>query len=255
MFNFGKKKYNVGIVLGGGGARGFAHLGVLQALKERNITPDIISGVSAGAIVGAFIAAGKTTEEALEIIKEYKYFEFSRLRIPKTGLLSLDSIQQSIKDEIKYDRLEDLPTPLVIAATDILQGRIEYFQEGSLPQLVQASSAIPVIFDPVNIQGKLYSDGGIFDNLPLYPLQNVCKKTIVVNISPIQQISELKNLVHVAARMFQLTVNSGRIEKMHQSNLYIEPQELRNYDILDTKHAREIFDLGYKHVMEMDVQL
>ncbi len=255
MFGFGKKKYELGIALGGGGARGFAHLGVLQALLEKGIEPEIISSVSAGSIVGAFIASGKTPLECLNIMKDYRFFNFSRIRFPKSGLFSLDSISESLEKEIPYQRIEELPTPLIIGASNMLEGKIEYFKEGPIGKIVQASSSIPILFSPVEIAGKLYSDGGIFDNLPLKPIFEICKKTIVVNISPVQEIDSLKNLAQVAARMFQLSVNSGRIEKMNRSSLFIEPKELRQYDLLDTKHASEIYQIGYDFIQKMDINL
>lgn len=255
MFGWGKKKYKLGIALGGGGARGFAHLGVLQALKEKGIEPDVIAGVSAGAIAGAFIASGKTPKEAFETIKRYKYFDISKLRIPRTGLFRLDTLGQSIEMEIGIVNIEDLKTPLLVATSNLYQGRVEYFAAGSLSQLVQASSAIPVLFNPVQIGDSLYCDGGIFDNLPIEPLENICQKTIAINISPVQEIGELRNLAQVASRMFQLAVSSGISEKKKRCNLYIELHELRKYDVLDTKHAQEIYDIGYKHTKDLDISL
>ncbi|MEM9338248.1 MAG: patatin-like phospholipase family protein [Bacteroidota bacterium] len=255
MFGFGKKKYDVGIVLGGGGARGFANLGVLQALKEEGIVPDVISSVSAGSIVGAFTAAGKTPIESFEIMKDYRFFDFSRIRFPRSGLFNLDGIRKSLEKEIPFENIEELPIPLIIASSNMLEGKVEYFSQGPIAQIVQASSSIPIIFSPVEIDGKLYADGGIFDNLPLDPIYDICKKTIVVNISPVQAIDGLKNLVQAASRMFQLSVNSGRLNKRNRSSLFIEPVELRQYDILDTKHASEIYQIGYDYVKNIDINL
>jgi NTE family protein len=251
MFGLYKKKYDLGIVLGGGGARGFAHLGVLEALKKKGIEPDIISGVSAGAIAGAFIASGKTPRQALEIIREYKFFDISKLQLPRMSLFSLKAIRDSIEKEIPQKSIEDLGIPLVVAATNMYSGKVEYFSEGPLSKIVQASSSIPVVFNPIEINGALYSDGGVFDNLPIEPLKGLCKKIIVVNISPIQQVEELKNIAQIAARMFELSVNARHLEKSKKSDLYIEPPGLRKFDILDTKHAQEIFDIGYNYTREL----
>ena len=245
----------MGIVLGGGGARGFAHLGVLQALQEDGIKPDIISGVSAGAIAGAFIASGKSPLDSFKIIKDYKFFDITRLRLPRAGIFSLDSVGLSINQEIAAKTLEELEIPLVVAATDMLEGKVRYFKDGPLDKIIQASSAIPVLFNPVEIQGKIYSDGGIFDNLPLAPIKELCKFTIVVDISPIQRIDELKSIVQVASRMFQLSVNAGRLEKRRNCDVYIEPLELRQYEVLDTKHAHEIFEVGYNHTKALKIHL
>ncbi|MEM7297069.1 MAG: patatin-like phospholipase family protein, partial [Bacteroidota bacterium] len=111
VFGFKKKKHKVGIALGGGGARGFAHLGVIKALNEKGIYPEIISGVSAGSIAGAFIASGRSPDEAFEIIKEYNFTGLSELKIPKTGFLSLDKLTSLLKKHIEIDQIENLPTP------------------------------------------------------------------------------------------------------------------------------------------------
>lgn len=255
MFWKKSKKYNLGVALSGGGARGYAHLGVLKALKEKGIEPDVISGTSAGAIAGAFIASGKSPDETLDIMKSYHFFDLATIRFPRTGLFSLSSIKDSINKEVGVNNIEDLPKPLFIAATNMLDGKIEYFSKGPLPKIVQASASIPVLFSPVEIDGKLYSDGGVLDNLPLKPLLECCKKTILINISPLFPIKEMKNLGQVAARMLQLSVNAREGVKKAKADFYIEPPEVDKYEILDTKHAQEIFDVGYNYTKNLDLKI
>lgn len=251
---FGSKKYTTGYVLGGGGARGFAHLGILQALSEKGIKPDIISGVSAGAIVGTFICAGFEPKEILKIIKSYKFLDITRLRFPKLGLLSLDILEDSIRKEVGIAKVEDLEIPLVITVSNMLKGKVEYRTHGPLPELVHASSAIPALFNPVQIAGQLYSDGGVFDNLPLKPLDDKCKQRIVANISPIKAVDELKNLAHVVTRMFQLSVNVRPLDQMKKQDIYIGPEALSAYDIMDSKNADKIFDIGYEFTKALDIK-
>lgn len=250
-----KKKYKIGIALGGGGARGFAHLGVIQALNEKGIRPDIISGVSAGAIAGGFIASGFAPRQALDIVKQYKFTGISELTIPKTGLLSSAKMKSGLLKKIPKANLEDLETPLIICVSNMLDGKAEYLTEGPLADIIQASASIPVLFSPVELDGKLYSDGGVFDNVPIKPLKALCEKVIGVSISPIQKIESLNNLVQVTTRMFQLSVNPNNGSIKRKCDLFIEPKELSNYDIMDTKHANEIFDIGYHHVQQMDIRL
>ncbi|MEP1033363.1 patatin-like phospholipase family protein [Ekhidna sp.] len=248
-------KYKLGIALGGGGARGFAHLGILEALNEKGIKPDIISGVSAGAIAGAFIASGHTPREAFEIIKKYKFTGISEFNIPKTGLLSSDKMKSGLLKKIPTEKLEDLDIPLIICVSNMLDGKPEYMSEGPIADIVQASASIPVLFSPVKLNGKLYSDGGIFDNVPIKVLKDKCEKVIGVSISPIQEIEELTSLIQVSSRMFQLAVNRSRSELQSQCDIFIEPLDLCNYDIMDTKHAQEIFDIGYSYTKELDIKL
>jgi len=247
------KVYRIGIALGGGGARGFAHLGVLQALHERGIKPDIISGTSAGAIAGGFIAAGYSPREALDHIKKYRFSTFSELTLPKTGLLSSAKMKSSLLKKIATNQMEDLETPLIICVSNMLEGKVEYLGKGPLADIIQASASIPVLFSPVKINESLYADGGIFDNVPITPLRPLCEKVIGVSISPIQKIDGLKNLIQVTTRMFQLAVNPGKGVLKRKCDVFIEPEELSNYDLMDTKHAQEVFDIGYNYAMSVDL--
>ena len=255
LFRKPKKKYKLGIALSGGGARGFAHLGILKALEEKGIRPDVISGTSAGAIAGAFIAAGKTPDEAFKVMKGYRFFDFTSIRIPKTGLFNLDGLRSSIRREIRQDNIEELPIPLFITATNMLDGRVEYFSEGPLSEIVQASASIPILFSPVEIGNKLYADGGVLDNLPLRPLLDCCERTILINISPLLPIKEMKNIGQVATRMLQLSVHAREGQKKLQADFHIEPPEMDKYELLDTKHAKEIFDAGYRYTKGLEIKL
>lgn len=250
---FGRKKYKIGIALGGGGARGYAHLGVLQGLFEKGIKPDMISGVSAGAIAGVFIASGKSPREAFEIMKGFSISDFTKFRIPRNGLLSLEKLKETLEKEIKVKNLEDLPIPLVVAVSDLLNGHVEYLDKGPLSTLVQASASIPVLFDPVHYNDKLYADGGIFNNLPVEPLKEKCKKIIGVSISPVTEIKELSGLIHLATRTFQLTVNARHDIIKDNCDLFIEPPHLSDFDLLDTKNVNKIFDIGLQYTREMTI--
>ena len=242
------KKYQTGLVLSGGGTRGFAHLGVIKALNEKGIHPDVISGVSAGAITGAFIAAGKSPEETMRIFKKGWFFKYSKTQIPLDGLFRLDGLKEVIDKEIEIKNIEKLPIPLFIGASNLNKGSIEYINQGPIGQWVLASSSIPVLFSPVKIGNYLYSDGGIIDNIPIEPIKNDCKQIIVVNITPLNPREKLKNLIQITSRTFYMNVNANK-NKVHQyATVYIEPEGINNYDILNRSQADELFELGYDSV-------
>ncbi|MDM8158421.1 patatin-like phospholipase family protein [Labilibaculum sp. K2S] len=243
----------IGIALGGGGARGFAHLGVLKALDEKGIRPDIISGVSAGALVGAFIASGHSHEKTLSILKNKTLMAYSKLQYPKYGLFSLDGLKKDIQKHIKIKKIENLKIPMFIAVSNLNDGRIEYIKEGDLTSYLLASASIPVLFSPVEIDGKLYSDGGLFDNLPISPLLQKCDVIIAVNVSPLHKIEKFDNLVQVASRTFQLGVHSNIIRHKEKCSLFIEPTGLREYEILNGNHAQDIFELGYNYTKNLEI--
>jgi NTE family protein len=243
---------NVGIALGGGGARGFVHLGVLKALEEEGIKPDIIAGVSAGSIVGSFIAAGLRPDEVMKIMKENKFTDYAKVNIPINGLLNLDSLKENLEEYLPEKNFADLELPFYIAVSNLNSGEIEYISEGALIPIIQASSSIPVLFSPVEIDGKSYADGGLLDNLPFKPLQEECDQIIGVNIMPVQEKEEIDNLIKVAMRTFELSVSGNQSEFEENCDLYIEPEGVEEYDILDPEHADELFEIGYNYIKGLD---
>ncbi|ADQ15689.1 patatin-like phospholipase family protein [Halanaerobium hydrogeniformans] len=247
------KKKKIGIVLAGGGARGFAHLGVLKALEEKDIKADYISAVSAGSIVGAFISAGKKPDQIMEIMKENDFFDYAKVTVPINGLMSLDNLHHNLEEHLQEEKISELKIPLYIAAANLITGKIKYFDEGDISKIVQASSSIPVLFSPVEINGDLYVDGGLLDNLPVEPLKNKCDIIIAVNIMPIEKTRNLNNLVEIALRTFQLSVNRDQEQIKNSVDLFIEPEGLEDYHILDTKHADKLFELGYRHTKKIKI--
>ncbi len=249
-----KNKYNIGVALGGGGARGFAHLGVLKALEESGIKPDIISGVSAGSMVGVFIAAGKSPAETMKLMKENKITDYAKVVLPVNGLLSLENLRKILNDHIDASTFEELKLPFYATVTDLKKGKVVYQNTGDLIPFITASASIPVLFSPVEIEGEAYVDGGLLDNLPIHPLMDCCNKIIAISISPIQEVKEVDNLVKVAARTFQLSVNSQIEHVKKKADLFIEPEGLEKFDILDTTHADELFEIGYNYTKGLDLK-
>jgi NTE family protein len=241
-----KYRYKTGLVLSGGGTRGFAHLGVISALFEKGIRPDVISGVSAGAIAGAFIAAGKSPEETLKIFNKGWFFSYTKPHIPVDGLLKFSGLKEVISKEIPYKKIEDLPVPFYVAVSNLNKGEVEYYNKGLLYQTVLASSSIPVLFSPIEIKGQFYVDGGLMDNIPVEPIKNDCEKIIVVNISPINPCETFNNLIKVASRTFYMSVNANVPRIRKYTTIFIEPEGIENYDILSLSHASELYELGYK---------
>lgn len=243
------KKYKTGLVLSGGGTRGFAHLGVIAALNEKGIRPEVISGTSVGAIVGAFIAGGKTPGEVMKIFKKGRFYKYTNLNIPVDGLLKLNGLQEVIKQKIPYENIEDLPLPFFVSVSNLNKGSVEYLDSGPLGKVVLASSSIPVLFSPVELNGQLYVDGGLMDNIPVEPIKNDCDHIVSVNISPLNPREKFKNLIQIAIRTFYMSVNANKTEVRNYSTAVIEPEGIDKYDILSLSRAEELYDLGYNSVM------
>lgn len=240
------RKYRTGLVLSGGAARGIAHLGVLEALTENNIPIDIISGVSAGSIVGALFLDGYHPHEILEIFANQKIYKMIRISVPRSGFFKIDGLKKILKKYLKAKNIEDLEKPLVIALTNYQEAKVEYFSEGPLIELILASSSIPVLFEAKLINKVPYIDGGVMDNLPVDPLLNRCKKIIGVHVNPLGESKSLKNPWQIAERSFHMAVASEIRRKQEQLDVFIEPQELTNYGMLELRKAKKIYNVGYE---------
>jgi len=244
-------KYKTGLVLSGGAARGFAHLGVLKALEECGIEPDIISGVSAGSIAGALFADGYTPDEIMDIYSVTSIFDLIQVTVPKTGLFSAKGLRHVLKKNLRAKNIEDLKIPMVITVTNMLEGQPEYLRDGNLIDAIMASSCVPVLFEMARINGVPYVDGGVTNNMPVEPIRKECKRLIGVYIIPTGQIKSLTGMVHVAERAFYLTVSSKAAAKEHMFDIYIAPEEIVNYGFFDVKKARPLFKLGYETAMKV----
>jgi NTE family protein len=240
-----EEKYKIGLVLSGGGVRGFAHLGVLQALNEVGIFPDIISGTSAGALAGVFYCDGYSPKEIFKIMKSSSRLNYMRLTVPRYGLLQISGVTKILESYLRAKTFNELKIPLCVAATDLNHGRIAYFSEGELINPIIASSSIPVLFKPVTINNVQYADGGVMDNLPIQPIEKVCRFFIGSYVNPIGDQDIFSSLIDIAARTFMLNMQKEANEKSAKFDLYIAPPELRNFKILDPEKSQEIFDVGY----------
>ncbi|MFW6267443.1 MAG: patatin-like phospholipase family protein, partial [Halanaerobium sp.] len=233
----------IGIALSGGGVKGFAHLGVLKALEEKGIEADLLAGVSAGAIVGSFIAAGKKPAEVMELINESDFFDFAKLSIPDRGIFTLDNMTENLEKSLGVSTFEELKIPFYVGAANIEKARMEYFSQGDLIRIIQASSSIPVLFSPVEINGDLYVDGGLFENLPVSPLLNKCDKLIAVNVMPVKLDEKIESITDIAVRTFQLKTVVNAVELSKKADIFIEPTGIEKYNILNTKYSQELYEL------------
>jgi NTE family protein len=238
----------IGLVLSGGGARGFAHLGALKALEEFGLTFSVISGTSAGSIVGAFYASGYKPEEIYTIISGAGLLKSVRPAWSWTGLLSLDGFREILLKHLPKDSFESLHIPLTIAATELNQGKVFYFSEGELITPIIASSSIPALFNPVSFKGTNYIDGGITDNFPVRPLVGHCDFIVGIHTNPIGKKLDIKSVKEVTERALLMAINVNSTYSKALCDLVIEPPALGNYSTLDLGKAKEIFDIGYQYV-------
>lgn len=143
----------VGLVLSGGGARGLSHVGVLKALDELGVSVDAISGTSAGALVGSLYACGIPPEQILDLVKKQQFIGFTGMSLNGDGFFSHKSLLNFIGDHVTCRKFEELQIPLFVTATNLELGIAETFSTGELLKPVAASAAVPVMFNPVEING------------------------------------------------------------------------------------------------------
>ncbi|MDO5570645.1 MAG: patatin-like phospholipase family protein [Bacteroidales bacterium] len=244
------KQYKIGLALSGGGARGFAHIGVLMALEKFNITPNIVSGVSAGAIVGALYCDGYTPDEIVSLFKGEHFKNFARFSFHKVSLFQTQEFQSFMRRKLKAISFDKLNTPLKIIVTNLDRGISETINDGEIASAVVASSSLPVIFPPIVINGHNYVDGGVLRNFPVIPIRKECEFVIGVNVNPLKLGEYKKNILTIAERCYSMMYRSNSNEDSRMCDLLIEPYEAVDYSIFDLNHIDQIISFGYNEAMK-----
>lgn len=235
-----------GLALGGGAARGAAHLGILKALEENNIKIDLLSGTSIGALVAALYSFGVTIEKMRKIAEEMNWLKISKLTLPKLGLLSNEEIADLITDNIGDKKIEEAPIPLLIVATDIITGKKVTIKTGSVAEAVRASTCIPGVYTPVEVSSHLLVDGMLVENVPVFPLkENGADIIIAVNLSAERKNKYPDNIIDVLLSSIDIAINDNVRSDLKIADLVIEPA-LSKYSVTDTSKAKEIYAEGYR---------
>lgn len=241
-----EESYKVGFALSGGFIKGFAHLGALQALFEAGVRPDIISGVSAGAFAGVFIADGKEPRDILALFEKKEFGDFTKFSFrSRGGFMLLDQLYDFLNDNLSVSRIEDLKTPFIVTATDLDSGTAVHFREGEIAPRIAASCCVPGLFTPIEIDGKKHIDGGVFMNLPVSTIRHLCDKVIAVNVSTIMPKEYSTNVFGILWRTYYLMSHSNAHVDRRMADILIEPKDLDNYSNRELHRAGEIFDAGY----------
>jgi NTE family protein len=245
----------IGIALSGGGARGISHLGVLKALNELGVHLDYISGTSTGALVGALYSYGLPPERILELIINTRFFSSLRPAWTWTGLVNMDGLRDLIIKLIPEDSFEALKIPLTINATNLTKGKAEYFSAGPLVPAVLASCCVPVLFNPVQVNGEVYVDGGMTDNLPSKSIRHKCSLLIGSHCNYVSSEFDVKNFRSVIERSLLMAISGNTIVSKELCDVLIEPPGLANISVFDVKNAEQLFDIGYEFVRNTYTQM
>jgi len=246
------KPLRIGLCLSGGGAKGIAHIGVIKALQEVGIYPDVVSGTSAGSVVGALYAAGKTPEEMLEFVRDSSLFKIFRVVLPGDGFTKLTYLREKLSKVIPVDDFEALNKPLFVAITNFNIGECEIRSQGRLFDVVMASSSIPLVFTPVEIDGQLYVDGGLLSNFPVEPLLKRSDVIIGVNLMPRESVEDkaVQHIIGVATRCFSLSVWSNTHSRLSLCDVVIEPPQIGEYNMFQFNKYKALMELGYEAALD-----
>lgn len=238
----------IGVVFSGGGARGIAHLGGLQALGELGIRPAVLSGVSAGALIGALYAAGKSPMEILEMIKQQSRSSLAAAILFPGGLFSHKGLQSLLRSAIPSDDFADLKIPLTVTATDLVTGTSVRFSQGSMYDVLLGSAAVPGLFDPVKVGNCHLVDGGVLDNLPVACIRDSCDKVLGIHVNKFYESAENLTRPQVIDRCFHLAISPGVTANAMLCDLLVEP-DTSGCTIFNTQNASHLFASGYKAMM------
>lgn len=179
----GRKK--IGVALGGGAVRGVAHIGVLEALEEAGIRPGVVSGASAGSLVGALYCAGYSPDQLKALALDLSWSQLARLSRPRLGIFDTSRMEAYLDELLGGKTFDQLQIPFMAMAVDLLTSQRVVLREGRVARAVRASSAIPTLFTPVEWGDALLVDGGVLNNVPVQVLRDWGADYIIaVNLEP-----------------------------------------------------------------------
>lgn len=239
------KTYKLGLALSGGGAKGFAHIGVFKFLEEAGLMPDVIVGTSVGSLMGALFADGYSASEIKDLFTGREFSEFAQFQLPKSGLFDSKRFRYFLKRHLRAKTFEELKIPLVVVATDLDNGESHEFRSGPIVEAVAASCSIPIIFSPVVINGVHYVDGGLFHNFPVSIIREECDKIIGVNVSPLVPQKYKQTIFHIAERSYHYMFRANTLEDREMCDVLIEAEEFGMYKTFDLENVDQITKIGY----------
>ncbi len=219
-----KRPPRLGLALGGGAARGFAHIGVIQVLEEAGIRPDLVVGTSAGSLVAALYASGKTSADLANLALTMDEGTLTDWAFPSRGLIRGDALARFVRDQTGHLLIEQMKMPLGIVATDLDSGIGMLFQRGDTGTAVRASSSVPAVFQPVKIGDREYVDGGLVSPVPVrYARQMGAEMVIAVDISSPPDGAATDGTMRLLLQTFAIMGKSINRYELKEADVVIRP--------------------------------
>lgn len=252
-----KKPLRIGLALGGGAARGFAHIGVIQVLEEAGIRPSLVVGTSAGSLVAAFYASGKSGAQLqllAETMEEATLTDWT-LPIFSRGLLRGEALARYVNTQVNGRAIENMTLPLGIVATDLNSGLGVLFQRGDAATAVRASSAVPALFQPVKITGREYVDGGLVSPVPVrYARQMGAELVVAVDISNAPEGNAAGDTLQILMQTFSIMGKSINNFELREADIVVRPL-LAGVGSADFSARRRSIEAGRAAMVAMLPQL
>ena len=250
IFSLKKQKVKIGLALGGGGARGFTHLGALKAFEEYGIKFDAVAGTSVGSLVGALYCAGYTFEQMYRIAKEV---EVKDIRTSKVFFMpsKTDGLEKIIVDELGDINIEDLKIPFCAVAVDLKTTDEVHLQKGNLAKAVAGSCCVPGVFQPVEFEDKLLCDGGLKNTVPANVLKLMgCDYVVSIDINKSRGYgTDSTKLVDVLACSIRILMKSNVIKGYLYSDVILKPNT-KQFKSTRKDGFEDMIDEGYREAVD-----
>ena len=218
------RRPRIGLALGGGAARGFAHIGVIQALEENGLVPDLVVGTSAGSLVAALYASGRNGQELATLADSLDETAFADWSYPGRGLIRGEALAKFVRDKTGHRTIEQMKLPLGIVATDLASGAAILFQRGDPGTAVRASSAVPAVFQPVLINQREYVDGGLSAPVPVhFARQMGAELVIAVDISAMPEANATGDAARMLMQTFAIMGKSLKNYELRDADVVLQP--------------------------------
>ncbi|TYR82617.1 patatin family protein [Priestia megaterium] len=240
----------IGLALGSGGARGFAHLGVIKVLKEQKIPIHYLAGSSMGALVAAMYASGIEMSQLYKMALTFKRKYYLDFTVPKMGFIAGNRIKSLVQAFTKNKTIEELNIPVAIVATDLKTGEKVVFKTGSVSQAVRASISIPGIFAPEKVEGRLLVDGGVVDRIPVSVAREMGADIVIaVDVSKAKRNAEISSIFDVILQSLDILQDELVTNRAVASDIMIRPQ-VEAFSSRAFTNIQEIIEIGERAAYE-----
>ncbi|MCM3568789.1 patatin-like phospholipase family protein [Neobacillus mesonae] len=249
----------IGLALGSGGARGFAHLGVIKVLRDAGIPIDLIAGSSMGALVACFYGAGIDLDRLYTFSTAFKRKYFLDFTVPKMGFIGGKKVKELIRIFTHNKNIEELSIPISVVATDLLTGEKVIFTKGPTAEAVRASISIPGIFVPVKYQGRLLVDGGVTDRVPISVVKEMGADIVIaVDVSRVKKGAEITSIYDVIMQSIDIMQTEIINSQENAANIMIRPP-VEEFSSRAFTNIEEIIKLGEeeakKHIKQIAAEI